>query len=355
MRLCLSLVAFLLSAILISTGCFLLFTPKTFQLISPFLGLGYPDVTKQLSSRISLLPKLDYSSTTTSASLSPRLRYLVYNPQNFKVYAARGSTDAISPASFTKLLTVQVALDLANAATEVDTTASSIDKVPTVLGLKLGEKLTLSDLIRGAIATSANDAAATIGEGVVALYHQKLPFFIDAMNQKAELLKMYHSHFATPDGLDDPDQYSTLEDLAKLVSNTSLYPDIVAAGAGDRQDIASSSAHGRYYLPNWNGLLGIYPGVSGLKIAYTETAGYSTIVTCTREGFPVVVILTGADSIRERDLAAASLLDLAYITHHLRPVNITRRAVDKRYKEWADLATQIRAEIKELETQSREE
>jgi len=342
----------LLVAVITLVFGYFLFTPKSLRLLSPFLGLGYPDVTAEISKTLTLLPELDYTRSTASASLHPRLRYLVFNPRTQKVYAAKGEKDIISPASFTKLLTVQVGLDLAGPQTPIQTTATSIDKVPTVLGLKLGETLSLSDLLRASIATSGNDAAATLAEGVAAQYSQKLPFFVDAMNQKAEMLKMYHSRFATPDGLDAVDQYSTLADIARLVYNATSYPEIVAAGAADMQDIATSSAHGYYYLPNWNGLLGVYPGVDGLKIAYTETAGYSTIVTARRQDIPVIVLLTGADSIRERDLAAASLLDLAYLTHRLPPVNLTRTRLDRRYKQWADLATKIRAELKELEKQS---
>lgn len=337
--------------VLIAAAVFIYSSRLHLPLLSPYLpGPQVPDVTPKLTATLIRLPELDYTGSTTVPTLADRISYLVYNPSTAKVYAAKNSRVAVSPASFTKVLTAQVALDLASPEDMINTTPAAIDKVPTVLGLKLNESLSVSDLLRASIATSANDAATLLGEGVAQKYDQPLDFFIAAMNTKAQYLGMSHSHFATADGLDAPDQFSTLEDIARLVHNSKNYPLLISAAASDRRDIEASTTHGRYYLPNWNGLLGVYPGVDGLKIAYTETAGYSTIVTVARNDIPVVVILTGADSIRERDMAAAALLDHAYLSHRLPPVNVTRTQLNRRYQAWTDLANQIKEELKALES-----
>lgn len=324
------------------------------NLLSPFLRQSPPpDLTDKLSTHLSVLPPLDYSQATTISTISPAINYLVFDPQSQHVYLAKNQDQHFSPASFTKLLTTMVALDVTKDDPLISTTPDSINKEPTVLGLKENEQLPLSELVRGAIATSANDAAATIADGVAAIYNQPLSFFISLMNQKAALLGLTDSHFANPEGYDDSNQYSTLADIAHLVyAVNSDYPLITSAGQSDMQNIEATDTHGFYYLPNWNGLLGVYPGVFGLKIAYTEEAGYSTIVTATRNNLPIVAILSGADSIRERDLAAAALLDAAYIQRKVAPANITRSQVDRRYQQWNDLAKKIRAELKALEESS---
>lgn len=320
---------------------------NTQTLLSPLQKILAPDLTKQLSQKLVAPPKLDYTNKTSISTLSDRIRYLVYNPQSKHVYLSKGQTDYISPGSFTKLMTTQVALDIASSEDqELTATKTSVDKEPTILELKEGERLSLKDLIRASIATSANDAAATIAEGIANYYHQPTSFFVDQMNKKSSLLGMVHTSFVNPEGYDDNNQFTTLEDLFILVSNVQKnYPYILYSGNSDMEDIATSSAHGHYYLPNWNGLLGVYPTVNGLKIAYTEKAGYSTIVTAKRNEIPVVAIVQGADSIRERDLAAAALLDAAYIQEKLAPVKVTRYQVDKRYKQWNDLATKIKKEL----------
>ncbi len=338
-------------AIIIAVLFFIL--PRVFpsNLISPFFQ--GPDQTEKISQRIISPFNLDISKAKTISSLENIPRYLVYNSQTNKVYYAKGADIRLSPASFTKLLSAQIALDLVPKEYLITATKESVDKVPTVLGLKVGEKLSVVDLLRAAIATSANDAAETLSVGAAKAVGISKAEFIYYMNAKATLLGLKNSHFVNSDGLDDQNQYSTLKDLAKLVNNVQKnYPEILEAAKSDNQDIQKTEDHGSYYLPNWNGLLGVYPGVSGLKIAYTEEAGYSTIVVAQRNGYSMVAMVSGADSYLERDLAAADLLDAGFLAEGLPPLRINKNKLNLHYKEWGDLARKIQAELKAIENQN---
>lgn len=319
------------------------FRQKSLSLISPFFG--GKDQTEKISQKINL-SSLDFSKSKELSSLENVPRYLVYNRDTGLVYYSKGTSLRMSPASFTKLLSAQVALDLISLDTNITITDQMVSKVPTVLGLKAGEILLASELLRGAIATSANDSAQALADGAAAKSEIFPSEFIYYMNKKAILLGMNHSHFSNPDGLDDQNQYSTLEDIAKVIHNVQKnYPEILAAAKSDNQDIEAGPNHGRYYLPNWNGLLGVYPGTDGLKIAYTEEAGYSTIVTAVREGLPMVAIVSGTDSYLERDRAAADLLDAAFLTQGLPPVRVSTLMLNRHYQVWGDLARKIRSEL----------
>jgi len=319
------------------------------NLISPFFQ--GPDQTAKISQKVVSSFNLDATRAKTLSSLENLPRYIVYNSKTQKVYYAKNPDVRLSPASFTKLLSSQVALDLVPLEYMITATKESVDKVPTILELKAGEKLSVEDLLRGAIATSANDAAQTLADGSAMAVGISKQEFLYYMNAKATLLGLKNSHFTNPDGLDEQNQYSTILDIAKLINNVQKnYPEILAAAKSDRQDIEKTDTHGKYYLPNWNGLLGVYPGVTGLKIAYTEEAGYSTIVTAERDGFSMVAIVSGADSYLERDMAAAALLDAGFLAEGLAPKNITKAALNTHYREWGDLARQIQAEIKAAET-----
>lgn len=343
-----AIIIFSLIAIIIAVALVVL--PRVFpsDLISPFFQ--GPDQTAKISERVSPPFILDASKAKTVSSLENIPRYLVYNNDTSKVYYAKNADVRLSPASFTKLLSTEIVLDLVPQEYLVTATKESIDKVPTVLGLKIGEKLSVADLLRGAIATSANDAAQTLADGAAKAVGISRAEFIYYMNAKAELLGLKNSHFANPDGLDDQNQYSTLLDIAKLVNNVQKnYPEIMAAAKSDNEDIQKTDTHGYYYLPNWNGLLGVYPGVIGLKIAYTEEAGYSTIVIAKREGYTMVALVSGADSYLERDLAAADLLDAGFLAVGLEPVKLNKNNLNVHYKVWGDLARKIQAEIKAAE------
>lgn len=307
-------------------------------------------LTEKISKQVNSNLQLDYQSAKTPPVLNSIPRYLVYNAKTGQVYAAKGEKETFSPASFTKLMTAQIAIDIKLPDHLLTVSALAINKEPTVLGLKVGEQLPLNDLLRASIATSANDAAAVLAEASISPYGGNLETFIELMNQKAKLLNMGNTRFINPEGYDNENQYSTIEEIAKLVHNAQTnYPEIISAGQSDRDDIKPNPTHGGYYLSNWNGLLGVYPGVNGLKIAYTEKAGYSAIVTCVRNQIEVVAIVSGADSIPERDLAAASLLDAAYIEEKISPVNLTKSRLQPRYNQWDKLIKQVRAELKALE------
>lgn len=336
---------FLFPPLALTLGLLLYF--RTPPLISPFLNATKPpDLTEKLSQKLTSPPFLDYSASTSISDLPAEISYLLYNPLTGTVFAAKNETQKISPASFTKLITSIVALDLASPDQLLSATETSVNKEPTILGLKTTEQLTLSELLRATLTTSANDAAATIAEGIANIYGQNSNFFVTQMNKKAQLMNMKDTHFANPEGYDDDNQYSTLEDLVILVNNvTQNYPEIIAAASSDRDDLLATSTHGFYYLINWNTLLNLYPGVTGLKIAYTKNAGYSTIITANRKNIPVVLILSGAKTLKERDLYSAQLLDHAYASENLPPVNLTQEDLQTRYDIWNELIRQIRKEL----------
>jgi len=338
------LILFLLILMIGGAVSLFIFGGGSLPLISPlFIG---NDQTGKISQKISRF-NLDFSKSKELSTLEAVPRYVVYNSETGLVYYSKGTGLRMSPASFSKLLSTQIAIDLIPLDKEITVSERSIDKVPTILGLKSGEVIPASDLLRGAIATSANDSAQALADGAASAVKIFPSEFIYYMNQKAQLLQMTHSHFANPDGLDDQNQYSTLEDLAKLVNNVQKnYPEIVTAGKSDNQDIEQTSTHGRYYLPNWNGLLGVYPGVTGLKIAYTEDAGYSTIVTAERDHLSMVAIVSGTGSYLERDRATADLLDAAFMTKGLPAVRVSTLMLNRHYQVWGDLARKIRSEIK---------
>lgn len=315
------------------------------DLISPIF---HRDFTEKISVKVDNNFKLDYTNSKVLQSLEKVPRYIVYNAESGHVYYSKNADQRMAPASFTKLLSAQVALDFIPPGEEITVSSQSIQKVPTVLGLKPGEKFIVSDILRGAIATSANDAAQVLADESIRYLGGSNQEFLYYMNKKAELLNMYSSHFTNPDGLDDQNQYSTIENIAYLVNNVQKnYPEILKSAKSDMEDIATSSSHGYYYLPNWNGLLGVYPNVNGLKIAYTEDAGYSTIVTLKEKNLSIVAIVSGTDSYLERDRAAADLLDAALIANNISPKRISTYQLNLHYKKWGDLARKIKKEIEE--------
>lgn len=318
---------------------------RAIEFANPLAPLFKPDLRLKVAANIKDpgLVKGDFDQV--APGLPTHLSYLAYNLDTWIAYAGRNIDRPLAPGSFTKLLTAMVALDLLPPEALLTASSQSVTKEPTVLGLAAGEQLTVAELVRASIATSANDAAATLAEGVAGRYGLTTLDYLNLMNHKAALIGMNASHFANPEGYDDASQTTTIFDLVRLVDNTANYPQILAAATADRQDLTATATHGFFYLPNWNALLGLYPGVFGLKIARTEAAGYATIVLARREDIRLAVIVSGAKTMLERDQSAAALLDQGFKKYKLKPANLPAAQIKARYQAWNDLAAKIRAEL----------
>lgn len=283
-------------------------------------------------------------------NLKSLVAYLAVNAETGEVYSAKNATERISPASLTKLITSMVALDVVQPSTRLMATGRAATQEPTVLGVKPGEVFSLSELIPALIATSANDAATIIGEETLRSFGGNEQVFVALMNKKADALGLGDTHFTNTQGFDDQNQYSNAYDLARIAHYAyENYPLIRKAAAIQYTTIEETEDHGFYHLPNWNALLGTYPGVDGLKIGYTEEASNVTIVTASRNETSLIVIVLGAENIMDRDLAAAKLLNLAFQDEKLEGVHVSKDLIEPRINEWRELRKQILEKLEKEE------
>lgn len=240
-----------------------------------------------------------------------------------------------SPASLTKLMTAMVALDLSREDEVFTVPKESVNLEPTILMVDEGESFSRQELLQGTLVTSANDAADVLARGVAKKLGGSVEVFIKLMNQKAQNLGLTNTVFANPTGYDDPRQTSTPRELARL-SQYALenYPTIRELVGTRSARLDKTGTHKSFELPNWNALLGVYPGVDGVKIGYTEGAGYVTIVTAERDEKRFMVVLLGAPDRRARDFWATQLLNSAFSESGIKPFRVTLPMLKLREAEW---------------------
>lgn len=260
--------------------------------------------------------------------------YIVLDYDTGKIIAEKNSNDKYPIASLTKIMTAVTALDLASP-DELFTIKQAASNVePTRIGVDPGEKISLNDLLNGALLMSGNDAAEAIRDGIDAKYNDNI--FIRAMNEKANFLGLTNSHFSNPMGFDYGENISSAHDVAVMTQYAlSKYPLINSIVKKDRLDIPATNTHKEFDLINWNGLIGVYPETQGVKIGFTGKAGTTTVVLSNRDNKRILVVLLGAPGILERDFWAAQLLDLGYQKEYgLDPVNITEDDLHAKYSGW---------------------
>ncbi len=291
--------------------------------------LQYKVNTFRLFRQTSFVPKSYAGSLFDNAS-----SYILIDFDTGDIFAEKNASKKLPIASLTKVMTAIVALDLADP-NEVFTAQENISSIiPTHIAMEPGEKMTLTELLHASLLTSANDATHLIQEGIDQKYNEAV--FIRAMNKKASLIGLRNTNFTNPQGFDNKNHLSTVEDFA-LLSHYALtnYPLIAEIVKKDYFELFENSNHDHHNLYNWNGLLGVYPGVFGVKIGNTDKAGNTTAVGAERNGKKLLAVLLGAPGVLERDLWTAQLLDFGFRTlANLPQVDVTELQLREKYGSW---------------------
>jgi D-alanyl-D-alanine carboxypeptidase (penicillin-binding protein 5/6) len=205
-------------------------------------------------------------------------------------------------ASTTKLMTVLVALehdDLDDVFSAVDYHAQAAE---SLVGLRAGERMTVRDLLRAALLPSANDAAATLAVGTLA----STGAFVNEMNNQAAALGLHDTHYANPVGLDDPQNYSSARDLAKLAIKLRSF-EFFRKTTDLPSAVLRSGSHKRV-VTNRNTLVHRYPYVNGVKTGHTNRAGFVLVGSARQNGVTVISAVLGEPSERLRDADSIALL-----------------------------------------------
>ncbi len=274
------------------------------------------------------------SSFASSYDFDNSNAYVAIDYNTGNVLLEKNMSKKFSIASLTKLMTAVVSLDLAKPNDNILISKKASQEEPTTIGVVAGQKMTVKELLNAALLTSANDAAEALRDGINQKYGSNI--FVDAMNKKAKFLKLNNTNFSNPQGFDNPNNYSSAEDLAILthyaLENYPLIRDIVKK---DYQFIPATNNHKQFDLYNWNGLLDVYPGVEGVKIGNTDNAGYTSIVLSERNNKKVLVVLLGAPGIIKRDIWASEILDASFEKlSQLPSAQITENDLRQKYSTW---------------------
>jgi len=212
------------------------------------------------------------------------------------------------PASTTKIMTSLVALDAWSDLETVMTVKNEDRAIGQTIELERGEQMSLKNMLYGLLVHSGNDAALALADNFPLGY----PAFVAAMNAKAKALHLDHTVFKNPSGVEQYGHVTTARDLAILsgvAMENSLIREIVSTRSITITDVSGEISHN---LVTTNELLGILPGLKGLKTGWTENAGECLISYVERDGHPIIVVVLGS---LDRFGNTATLVNWAYAHH----------------------------------------
>lgn len=224
---------------------------------------------------------------TYTPQLSAQAAYILDVSSHVAIYS-KNENLRFAPASTTKLITALTALDYFHP--EDILTVKNPNVPPVVLGLTSGEKMTFENLLYAMLIPSANDAAQTVAQN----YPGGTAAFIQKMNEKVTLLGLNNSHYEDPVGLNDDEDFTTVHDLAVILSFALSHPLLSQIMDTPTKIVSSVDGH-VYTIRTTNELLGKY-GVYGGKTGYTEEAG-EVLVSSTKmnNGHTYIIVVMKSD------------------------------------------------------------
>ena len=221
--------------------------------------------------------------------------YCVYDKTTDMIVISQNLDDQIYPASQTKIMTCMLSLEILDLDAQLTTSEeamSHIEEGSTVMGLKVGEKVKVSELLYGLMLPSGNDAAYVLAEGCTEAFFEKYPeggdavnedgvnaqYLIDTlgdskenilanrkieafaalMNLRAETLGCTGTHFVNPCGLHDDNHYTTAHDLCLIMSAATNNKDFNILISSETHVFQATSLHKAdawNYVKNTNNLL----------------------------------------------------------------------------------------------------
>lgn len=230
----------------------------------------------------------------------------------------KNANERLRPASVTKVMTlllVMEALDSGRIGWDdmVITSDAAAGKGGSQVYLEPGEQMSMDEMLKSVVVSSANDCATALAEHVSGSESA----FVERMNQRAAELGLTDTHFVNCTGLDDgaaaAEHLTTAHDLA-VISRELLQHEAIKKYTTIWMDTVRG---GRFGLANTNKLVRFYEGTTGLKTGYTSAAGHCLAASAKRDGIELIAVVLHCKSSADRFESAKALLNYGFANYAL--------------------------------------
>ena len=247
------------------------------------------------------------SDGVTAPPLSAR-SIIIQDAVSKTIIYSKAPDTKLMPASITKVMTALVALDHWSDLNTIIEVKNEDRAIGQTIKLVKGERIILENILYGLLVHSGNDAALAVADNYPGGYAN----FVEVMNAKAKDLHLTNTVFKNPSGVEQYGHLTTARDLAVL-SATALQNPVIAKMAETKQvvvtDVTGTIVHD---LSTTNELLGIIPGLKGLKTGWTTQSGECLISYVDQGGHKLIIVVLGS---LDRFGDTTKLVDWAYAHH----------------------------------------
>lgn len=224
------------------------------------------------------------------------------------VLYAKDADAVMYPASMTKMMTIYLLFErLKNGSLSLEdkfpVSETAWRKGGSKMFVKVGDRVTVEDLVRGIVVQSGNDATIVVAEGIAGSESA----FAEMMTEKARVIGMTNTVFRNASGWPDPEHVTTARDLAILAERTIRdFPELYHYYS------EVTFTYNKIKQGNRNPLLYKDMGADGLKTGHTEASGYGLTASAKRKDRRLVVVANGFGSVKARAGGSERLIDWGF-------------------------------------------
>ena len=232
------------------------------------------------------------------------------------------------PASLTKIMTALLVLEAVeegNLSMDQEVTAAAsafvgLSADGSTANIKVGETMSVRNLMYCMLVVSANEACNILAEAVSG----SVEAFVDDMNEKAEELGCENTHFMNPNGLHDPQHYTSAWDMYLMTKAAMAYPDFMEICDTANVIIPATNMSGErslwttnHLLSNWRVIGYRNSEAHGIKTGSTDAAGHCLVSSSTRGSLHFVSVILGAERVEENGVGnLRSFSETTRMFHH---------------------------------------
>lgn len=229
-----------------------------------------------------------------------------------QVLYEKNSEEKLPIASVTKIMTSLLVFEaLAAGKISYEDTVTVSEHAASMGGsqvyLEPNEQMSVKDLMKSMMISSANDATVALAEHVAG----SVETFVGMMNNRAAELGMTNTRFKNPHGLDEEGHYSCARDVAYMTRELLTHEDVTNFTTVWMDTIRDGS----FGLSNTNKLIRYYSGATGLKTGFTNAAGFCLSGTAMRDGLHLIAVVLGGETSNERFGTVKKMLDFGFANY----------------------------------------
>lgn len=242
----------------------------------------------------------------------------------------KNKDEKLAPASMTKMMSMLLIMEeIENGNLKWNEMITTSEKASSMGGsqifLKVGEKMTVEDLLKGVAIASGNDAVVALAERVSGSEEQ----FVKRMNIRAKDLGLKNTNFINATGLTADNHYSTAYDMS-LIAKELVKHEKILEFTSTYEDYLRKDTKSPFWLVNTNRLVRFKEGVDGLKTGFTDEAGYCLTATMKKDNMRLITVVMKEENTSKRSADTAKMLDYGFNIYMVQTILDEKTTIEKK-------------------------